>query len=441
MSQLDDVEKQVAERVFVKLVAMREGAYDVRRLAQRSEFSSEEWEIAVRFSKQSFRLLVVDDQFERSSSPTVEIVHEFLITQWGELCSWLERNRAFVLWVNDMKPLMKAWLDNPSNPDNFLSGDALVVAQEQQRMFGDKLSSDSIESRFISQSLVAARQSKARARRQRFVIFGSALTISAIAFAWATSDTWSPLLTRYLTFQRYAISPDEIQRAGPGKEFQDCRQTSSDCPIMVVLPTNANSPAGRAEEVIEASTPLSMSKYEITEANWAACVRFGGCSAYQGSLRTWIGDTHPAGYISWNDANDYVTWLSSVTGQHYRLPTANEWRYGAFGNTGAKANMANIECAAGGECDEWPARVGSFQENAFGLHEMINNLAEWVDDCQDSANVPYSEYAETNACLERLVFGGASMNVNFNDMKPRKEPFTSQVPYSRNRFIGFRVVR
>ena len=77
--------------------------------------------------------------------------------------------------------------------------------------------------------------------------------------------------------------------------------------------------------------PFAVSKFDVTFADWDACVSVGGCLMANdcGFGR----GTKPVINVSWDDAQQYVAWLSKMTGQPYRLLTEAEWEYAARAGT------------------------------------------------------------------------------------------------------------
>ncbi len=148
-------------------------------------------------------------------------------------------------------------------------------------------------------------------------------------------------------------------------------------------------------------------------------------------------DAHPVVCVSWDDAQEYVQWLSRRTGAAYRLPTEAEWEYVArVGTTTARYYQDGKQCEfANGlgqeaksiadpswmlaECNDgqvYTAPAGSFGENYFGLFDMLGNAWEWVEDCwhDDYQNAPKdgSAWLEKGGgdCDHRVVRGGSWNN-------------------------------
>lgn len=193
-----------------------------------------------------------------------------------------------------------------------------------------------------------------------------------------------------------------------GAEFRDCDV----CPRMVVVPAgsfvmgSSNAEAGRGNEFparrVTFAGPFAVGQFEVTFAEWDACVAAGGCARdeelpYHPADEGWGRDSRPVINVRWQDAKRYVRWLNGrVGGQAYRLLTEAEWEYvaragspAAF-STGAsiapsQAQYRHTESYAGSpvltRSPSGTMPVGSFAPNAFKVHDMHGNVWEWVEDC------------------------------------------------------------
>lgn len=282
----------------------------------------------------------------------------------------------------------------------------------------------------------------------------------------------------------------------PGKVFKDCR----DCPEMVVIPAGSfvmGSPAGetgrRSGEGPQHEVSIKSFALGTTEVTLGEFRRFARATGYKNDAgrnvgakgcyskdgldgkwgwraeRYWEdtgfpqGDSHPAACISWNDAKEFVKWLSGVSSKSYRLPTEAEWEYAARGgsttvrhwgnNPDEACRYANVADQTTHEGRNWPARhecadghwfsapVAGYSPNAFGLYDMIGNVWEWTEDCgnENYNGAPTDGSAWTSGICSVRVLRGGSWNG-----KPdyaRAADRLRNVPSLRNYDFGFRLAR
>ncbi|MCE2727942.1 MAG: formylglycine-generating enzyme family protein [Planctomycetaceae bacterium] len=85
-------------------------------------------------------------------------------------------------------------------------------------------------------------------------------------------------------------------------------------------------------------------------------------------------------------ARQYTKWVSKLTDRFYRLPTESEWEYACRAGThtpwSSGADAATLDAVAwfADNADNTTHPVGRKRPNAFGLHDMHGNVAEWVID-------------------------------------------------------------
>jgi len=204
--------------------------------------------------------------------------------------------------------------------------------------------------------------------------------------------------------------------------FRDC----SDCPEMVEVPAgrfSMGSADGASDEKpvheVAIQRSLAVGKFEVTFAEWEACVADCGCASNKSpDDRGWGKGRQPVINVSWTDAKEYVAWLSSKTRQSYRLLTEAEWEYAARASSstaypwGTDIGRSNANCDGCGSSwdNKRSAPVGSFAANAFGLHDMNGNVWEWVEDCYQGNydGAPSDGSARSlSACSLRVLRGGS----------------------------------
>ena len=169
--------------------------------------------------------------------------------------------------------------------------------------------------------------------------------------------------------------------------------------------------------------------------------------------------------VSWEDAQEYVRWLSRETGEEYRLLSEAEWEYVARAGTQTARYWGESEsgqCRYGNgrdatanveleydfltpvSCSDGYVRtapVGLFEPNAFGLYDVLGNVWEWTQDCWNdsySGAPPDGSAWRSGDCSARVLRGGSW------GIRPRNLRSASRFRYSagnRSFSDGFRVAR
>lgn len=192
------------------------------------------------------------------------------------------------------------------------------------------------------------------------------------------------------------------------------------------------------QHTVRISRAFWMGKHEVTQGQWKAVM--GENPSYFGEC----GSRCPVEFVSWNDVQEFIRRLNELeSGNGYRLPTEAEWEYALRAGTTGVGYAEPLDSLAwhrnnsGGK----PHPVGLKRANAWGLHDMLGNVSEWVGDW-------YGEYPSgsatdpqgPNSGLYR-VFRGESW-----DDDPDWQGFRAAdrggytFPDDIGDYIGFRVV-
>ena len=260
-------------------------------------------------------------------------------------------------------------------------------------------------------------------------------------------------------------------------------------PGTAILGAGANDAFRNPDELPERRVAIreafAVSRYEITREQYEAFVRAtnrpigGNCLTDRVKRGDWQldanttfrdpgfaqGGNHPVACANWEEAKSYVAWLNTQTSGGYRLLTEVEWhsvaRGGAtenlvypWGNDAAAgcpfANVfdqtmmtryAGVDTTGYKVFDPMPCAdglfntspVGSLQPNAFGVYDIIGNVAEWIEDCYSATrDLP------NGTCERRSIKGGSWGSLAHNVRIAERIPYA---PTHRDDSIGIRVAR
>ena len=325
-----------------------------------------------------------------------------------------------------------------------------------------------LSAHFSDDQPLAYEASSSDAEVLRVSVTGSVLTLMPVAEGSATVTVTARDPDGNAATQTFSVT---VGGVGVGERFRDCDV----CPEMVVVLAGSFMMGAPGAEVDSTDNerpvhPVSVPSFavgvhEVTFEEWDACAADGGCGgddveAYLPYDEGWGRGSRPVIHVSWNDAQTYVDWLSSRTGERYRLPSESEWEYVARAgtttpfHTGAtittdQANYHGWYSYPDGSYDQnrtsrlQTVPVGSFGANAWGLHDVHGNVFEWTEDCW---NDDYDEGAPsdgsawlTGSCDGRVLRGGSWSN---NPASIRSAYRLWYIPAgARGENIGFRVAR
>ena len=297
---------------------------------------------------------------------------------------------------------------------------------------------------------------------------------------------------------RETPDPTPSSRRRDGEVFRDC----DFCPELVVVPAGEfRMGVGPGDdEAYDDEWPahqvrvgrFALGRYEVTRREYSVFVDAtdrlsGGCNVLRATLTSmeWTVDSsaswrapgfeqagsHPVVCVSWHDARAYMEWLSGETDESYRLPSEAEWEYAARAGTTARrywgGNESADRCEYANSWDrtfvrylderfDWfwgfwndcmdgagiTAIVGRYQANDFGLHDVLGNVGEWVEDCWhgDYVGAPGdgTAWKAGGDCGRRVLRGGSWSS----DPRSLRSAYRhGESAGSRADYVGFRVAR
>lgn len=421
---LSDADKQIAQKVMIKLVQTGEGVEDCSRRLAINRFGDEALSIIKHLSDE--RLLSIRKELDEVQ-PTVTLTHEVLIREWKQFREWLIDDRQFNSW--------RAKLAFALEKGKFLEKHSLLEARHWQQLKQDILGKDElglIEKSYQHDLLRKARLAAA--------VITPLCLVAAFSLWVYTEPLLSPKLGLYVLLTKAGITSmiePEMVAIPPADALEQ-----ENALTFLMGPK----PGDKDVDVIELpqhpvslAQPFRMSRYEITFDQYLVFAylvdRDGGCpnnhKVETGKVQdeNWGQGSRPAVNISWNDATCYAHWLSQKTGADtpYRLPTEAEWEYAARAGTDTAywwgSDMTKQSAVCDGCDSDWEGKKErrqtaevddpGFLPNEWGLYHTHGNVWEWVQDCwHDSyqgAPADGSAWLEANPadCGRHVLRGGS----------------------------------
>jgi formylglycine-generating enzyme required for sulfatase activity len=350
LSALSEEQRQIARRVFVRLVQLGDGRRDTRRRQPVSALrvSGEDPTIFGQTLRHLTDRRLVTVTSVAGDEPSADLGHEAMIEHWTTLRRWIDVSRESELARRRIERDGEEWRRNDRDAGELYRRRRLADALQLARVPGVELSDD-------------ARTFLAASRRRRRL---GRLGLVAVAAGALTGVGWlakAPVTEALLRRQAQALSPTATLAAGPAIVGTDDHR--------VTFPA------------------LAVDRDEVTNEQYRLCVRARRCPEPQepwDNARFADGDRRlPVAFVTAYNAAAYCRWLGR------RLPTQDEWERAArgtdgrpfpWGRTPARAGQANSVIG-----DAEPQGLVAVPSSAFGsgqtadrVEHLIGNVAEWT---------------------------------------------------------------
>ncbi|HOG91722.1 MAG TPA: SUMF1/EgtB/PvdO family nonheme iron enzyme [Smithella sp.] len=196
---------------------------------------------------------------------------------------------------------------------------------------------------------------------------------------------------------------------------------------------------GEKQHQVTISKSFYMQTTPVTQGQWQRIMGYN-YSYFKGDLNL------PVEQVSWDSVQEFVHMINKKEKtDKYRLPTEAQWEYAARAGTSTMFYTGNSEedlARAGwyGKNSENRTHpVGQKTPNAWGLYDMLGNVAEWVQDF--FGDYPNGSAVDPEGPLngfERINRGGSWY---YNATQCRCANRRSNSPkHENNKYVGFRLI-
>ena len=218
---LDRVGQAAARQIFVRLVSVDPQAQDTRRRVRRRELRRLELDPAALeavLERYGEHRLLSFDREPLTRSPTVEVAHEALLSQWERLQVWIDERREDLLLHRRLVEAVGEWEDSGRRPDYLPREGRLAQLESWARTTDLALTTE--ERSFLGDARAAADDaSRRRTRRRRAILagfgalaaFASLLAVFAFVQRGEARDSADQAIAERLGAQ--ALVEDDLDRS------------------------------------------------------------------------------------------------------------------------------------------------------------------------------------------------------------------------------------
>lgn len=197
-----------------------------------------------------------------------------------------------------------------------------------------------------------------------------------------------------------------------------------------------------------------ISSCEVTQQLWEAVMGTTVEQQRNKANKDWplrgVGDMYPMYYVSYNDIQEFLLALNTLTGKNFVLPTEAQWEYAARGGKKSKNHMfsgaSSLDTIGwyNGNSSNQVQPVAQQYPNELGIYDMSGNVWEWCRDWYAILTYRKDAKKKTNSnpqgaeMADDIVVRGGSAITDDNSCRVSNRGHMN--PEYRNSVTGFRIV-